>query len=115
MSDKPAHPVTTPRRIQRSRAKGWRLPDNTVCVSRPGPWGNPFLVGQDGTASECVDLYRKLLGGLLCLSCKATVESQQAARCHVLDFGINLRGRNLACWCRDKPCHADVLLEIANA
>lgn len=27
-----------------------------------------------------------------------------------------LRGKNLACWCAlDQPCHADVLLEVANA
>lgn len=26
-----------------------------------------------------------------------------------------LRGKDLACWCRlDQPCHADVLLELAN-
>lgn len=25
-----------------------------------------------------------------------------------------LRGRDLACWCGDGPCHADVLLELAN-
>ena len=26
-----------------------------------------------------------------------------------------LRGKNLACWCKpDAPCHADVLLELAN-
>jgi hypothetical protein len=26
-----------------------------------------------------------------------------------------LRGKNLACWCKpDQPCHADVLLELAN-
>jgi hypothetical protein len=25
-----------------------------------------------------------------------------------------LKGKNLACWCPAGPCHADVLLEIAN-
>lgn len=25
------------------------------------------------------------------------------------------RGKNLACWCKlDSPCHADVLLKLAN-
>lgn len=28
----------------------------------------------------------------------------------------NLRGKNLACWCKQgDPCHADVLLKLANA
>lgn len=31
------------------------------------------------------------------------------------DIRANLRGKNLACWCKDGPCHADVLLELANA
>lgn len=33
-----------PERVQLSRAKGWRMPPNTVKVCRPGPWGNPFVV-----------------------------------------------------------------------
>ena len=35
----------TPQRIQLSRAKGWRMPADTVSVARPGKWGNPFRVG----------------------------------------------------------------------
>ena len=38
-----------PKRIQRKRTKGWRLPPNTVCVTRPGKWGNPF----DFRSSDC--------------------------------------------------------------
>jgi len=36
----------TPKRIHRQRTKGWRLPENTVCVSRPSIFGNPFIVGR---------------------------------------------------------------------
>jgi hypothetical protein len=104
----------TPARIQRSRAKGARLPDNTVCVDRSTPWGNPFVVGNDGTRAECVDLYRKLLTGYVCLSAAAEPKAQEAARRHVIDHIEELRGKNLACWCRGEPCHADVLLRIAN-
>jgi len=104
-----------PRRIQRSRAKGWRMPEGAVCVDRSTPWGNPFIVGQDGTAAECVRLYRILLAGKICISCNAPPNAQQAARDHVIDHWRTLRGRDLACWCRaGQPCHADVLLEIAN-
>lgn len=32
------------------------------------------------------------------------------------EIRAHLRGKNLACWCAlDAPCHADVLIEIANA
>lgn len=81
-----------PERIQRSRAKGWRMPPNTVCVSRPSKWGNVF------TGVGAAARYRDTMTPLACEAAKA-----------------ELRGRNLACWCRlDQPCHADVLLEIAN-
>lgn len=105
-----------PRRIRLSRAKGWRLPPNTHVVARPTKWGNPFVVGQDGTAAECVDLYHKLLSGRLCLICEASIEDQQRTNRHAAAHLGDLRGKNLACWCAlDKPCHADVLLDLANA
>lgn len=34
-----------PRRIQRKRTKGWKMPENTVYVGRPTKWGNPWRVG----------------------------------------------------------------------
>lgn len=86
-----------PKRIQLRRTKGWRKPANTVVVSRPSIWGNPFTIvehGRDGA----VALYRQMLAG----------------RGH-LKLRRDLQGKNLACWCPlDKPCHADVLLELAN-
>lgn len=104
-----------PRRIQLSRAKGWRMPENTVKVDRTTKWGNPFKVGEDGTATDCVSLYRALLSGYLCLTSKASIELQRKSSAVVLAYREELRGKNLACWCRsDKPCHADVLLELAN-
>jgi len=105
-----------PERVQLSRARGWRMPDNTVKVVRTTKWGNPFKVGEDGTAAECVDLYRALLAGFTCLTCRAEMELQTKSRAVVVACREELRGKNLACWCRaDKPCHADVLLEVANA
>lgn len=105
-----------PERIQRRRAKGWRLPEGAVVVDRSSPWGNPFVVGRDGNAAECVYLYRALLGGLVCLTAKAPIAAQDAARQHAAKHLLDLRGRDLACWCRPgAPCHADVLLELANA
>jgi hypothetical protein len=105
---------TTPRRIQLRRARGWRMPPDTVKVDRTTKWGNPFVVGKHGTAADCVGLYRMLAGGLLCISAGNT-DAQVAARKAMEQAGVELRGKKLACWCPiGKPCHADVLLEIAN-
>lgn len=87
-----------PERIQLSRKKGWRLQPNTVVVSRPSKWGNPFK----GKQSTAVFLYESAIEhGLSSVPCVHEIQK--------------LRGKNLACWCAlDTPCHADVLLKIAN-
>ncbi len=107
-------------RIRLSRARGWRMPPNTLKVDRSTPWGNPFVVGRHGDREECVHLYRLLLGGRLlfgggiCMS-HDNVSEQHATLDYVAAHLHELRGRNLACWCPlDAPCHADVLLELAN-
>jgi hypothetical protein len=115
--------MADPVRLQLSRKAGFNLHDASlalnglpaISVARPGKWGNPFKVGEDGTAAECVDLYRCLLAGYVALTTKASTELQTKTRAVVVACLDELRGKNLACWCRkDKPCHADVLLEIAN-
>lgn len=89
-----------PSRITLSRRKGWRMPENTVKVARPGKWGNPYRVGIDGDAAQCVGLFLRL--------CESRPEYQEAAR-------AELAGKNLACFCKQgSTCHADVLLQIAN-
>jgi len=104
-----------PIRVQLSRRKGWKMPANTVKVDRSTKWGNPFVVGEDGTRAECVRLFRLLLAGYLCISrssecCEAQDRFRKFAKANIW----RLRGKNLACWCPlDKPCHADVLLEAA--
>lgn len=104
-----------PQRVQLRRAKGWRMPPNTVKVDRSTPLGNPFKVGEDGTAARCVELYTIMLGGLRVLTTKATPKDQDAAVAAVRKRLPHLRGKNLACWCRiGQPCHADVLLGLAN-
>jgi len=98
-----------PKRIQRRRTKGWRLPAGAVVVSRPSLWGNPW------SARELTWIAPER---------RREVAGEYAA--------IVLRGRDLACWCplcdvhRDglplgvscadcAPCHASVLLELSNA
>jgi hypothetical protein len=91
--------MSVPIRIQRKRTKGWKMPSNTVSVTRPSMWGNPWRVSSTCTALEAVEAFRRWIEG-------------GAYRRQHLD---ELRGKNLACWCAlDQPCHADVLLELAN-
>jgi len=110
-----------PHRVQLSRAKGWKLPENTVSVARgPGRiFGNPFTVKDaieiaqvrpakaQAFVVECFD--RWLRGDR---SNWLGPESDAAAAL-ILERMPELRGKNLACWCKPgTPCHADVLLEI---
>lgn len=91
-----------PKRIQRSRRKGWRLPPGAKCVTRPGPWGNLFPV-QDGDRAAAVEAYRQWF------FLPEQAEFRARAR-------RELRGYDLACFCAlDKPCHADILLAYANS
>lgn len=104
-----------PKRIQRRRVKGWRMPPNTVTVDRMTRWGNPFVVGKHGTRAECVDLFRKMLAGYICVSTGNATEQMAYLKMASRDRG-RLKGKDLACWCAlSSPCHADVLLELANA
>jgi len=78
------------------------MPKNTIYVGRPTKWGNPYQVGTDGSPRQVVQLCRRYLA-----------RPEQAEL--VSAIRAKLKGRALACWCPlDKPCHADVLLEIAN-
>ena len=112
-----------PIRIQLSRAKGWKMPPNTVKVSRPTIWGNPFRadqcreVGYRGTdaeiAARCVGAFRAWLGPYWRNNWDGP--ESKAAREVTLSRPPELRGKNLACWCKPgQPCHADALLEVAN-
>jgi len=108
-----------PVRVQLSRRKGWRMPPNTVSVARPTKWGNPFVVGCNPSQFSAA----------LPSHCDSVAEAVQHYRYFAQtwidltrgNWVSALRGMNLACWCplTDKdgnrvPCHADVLLELAN-
>lgn len=90
------------------------MPDGAVYVGRPGRWGNPFRIGGHigypydvalqanyvRNAAHAVELFRAYA--------RITSGYELAVR-------HELAGKHLVCWCPvDQPCHADVLLEIAN-
>jgi hypothetical protein len=105
-----------PERIQLSRAKGWRMPPNTVKVDRTTLWGNPFHTHGDGirmsnelAVSLFSDMIKKNNGWVASRRGGQSIIS-------VDDVRRELGGKNLACWCGpNEKCHADVLLNIANA
>lgn len=107
--------MMTPVRLRLSRARGSNLQAHSravnglaaVNVARPTKWGNPFKIGPNMKAEDAVREFRALLAphppNIVPLYMGAD------------DIARELRGKNLACWCAiGSPCHADVLLEIAN-
>lgn len=78
------------------------MPPNTVYVGRPSRWANPWRLKDCSSREACLELYRRM----------AKIWGEYA----IDDLRRELRGKDLACWCPvDKPCHADLLLEIVNA
>jgi hypothetical protein len=119
-------------RIQRRRTKGWRMPDGAVYVGRPSRWGNPFVLGETylwlgstdlpfpigthrepGVYDHNIRVERLTEPRIAVEWFRAWFPMLQSNRPY---FGLDpLRGHDLVCWCPlDQPCHADVLLELAN-
>jgi hypothetical protein len=119
--------MSEPKRIQRKRSKGWRMPVLAVYVGRPSHWGNPFHVGET-TPSD----WNGPFGGVFVRDRGHAVEllrdylawrrQQPSGWCSPngpkfpweRQIRGLLTGRDLACWCpTGEPCHADLLLELA--
>jgi len=110
-----------PIEVQLSRKRGWRMPPNTISVARPGPFGNPFRVGDPGVPDAATAVRRFSLGLAMRFAQAGygtllNVEDIGRRFCWILSYLSTLRGKSLACWCKlGEPCHRTVLLEIANA
>jgi len=131
------------KRIQRQRTKGWRMPEGAVYVGRPSLWGNPWPIADVGRvypevpiferAAAAVRLYQRELGhwglmsdwGAIVSDERWDAERQRQDESGARNMGeyaaVALRGYDLVCWCpleddqgNRVPCHADVLLELAN-
>lgn len=112
-----------PKRIQRSRAAGWQMPKGAVYVGRPTIWGNPFVCDDPAKAVEAFERYThggtqqfEMGPGALQFAGDAHQYALHwAYPDYVKEHIGELRGKDLVCWCRlDQPCHADVLLKLAN-
>ncbi|MCK8787688.1 DUF4326 domain-containing protein [Roseomonas sp. NAR14] len=121
----------TPQRIQLRRVRGWRMPENTVVVSRPSRWGNPWTITdlleewQERTTptleevrATAAENYRAWLSDD---GADMGYPAGPGRRERILRELPTLRGWNLACWCplpapgQPDHCHAAVLLTVANA
>ena len=117
-----------PERIQRKRSKDWRMPENTVYVGRPSKWGNPWHVE---TALKSGLFKAEAVPQVVVTEFEAWLTREAspndehlgywfkpemiAQKEYILSHLHELCGKNLACWCPvGQPCHADVLLRLAN-
>ncbi|MGB3388463.1 MAG: DUF4326 domain-containing protein [Pseudaminobacter sp.] len=85
-------------KVLNARTVGKAPAPGRVYIGRPSKWGNPFVIGRDGSREEVIEKYRAWL----------------ASQPELLDALDELRGRDLVCWCAPQGCHGDVLIELAN-
>jgi len=70
-----------------------------IRIDRQTEWGNPFIIGRDGTREQVIEKYRRWL----------------LTQKELLDKIHTLKGKVLGCWCKPAACHGDVLAELADA
>lgn len=68
-----------------------------VYIGRGSPWGNPYVMGQDGTREEVIEMFESYL-----------FQSDE-----LLSKVGSLYGKTLGCFCAPKPCHGDILAHYA--
>jgi hypothetical protein len=69
-----------------------------VYIGRPSKWGNPFVIGKDGSREDVVRKYREWI-----LTQDDLLKDLQ-----------ELKGKTLGCFCAPQACHGDVLVELAD-
>lgn len=69
-----------------------------IYIGRPSKWGNPFVIGEHGTRTKVIKMYREW------------IKNQS----ELLKELPSLKGKILGCWCKPLPCHGDILLELLN-
>lgn len=123
--------VSTPKRIQLRRTKGWRKPEGAIVVARPSRWGNPFTIDSNIPTVFVHDGQRIWWETPRSdtASDEARVEAVRLFELHTGPLGnheydtpmmerlkADLAGHDLACWCPldGQPCHANILLALAN-
>lgn len=76
-----------------------RISSAGVYIGRPSKWGNPFVIGRDGSRADVVRKFEEYL--------QSRPDLIEAAK-------RELRGKDLVCFCAPLACHGDILSRIAN-
>jgi hypothetical protein len=113
----------TPIRVQRKRTKGYKLPENTVCVNRPSKWSNPFKLTVFSRETS-LKMYAECISNPHLVYYYFNPIAAHNAYIHftyIKEHIHELKGKNLACFCpivnkynEYVQCHADILLSLAN-
>lgn len=74
-------------------------PPDCMYIGRGSLYGNPFVVGTDGTRLQVIKKYIDYVEQDISLKNK---------------FILSLKGKNLVCFCAPKACHGDYLIKICN-
>ena len=85
-------------KVLNARKVGKRSSATPLYIGRPSKWGNPFVIGRDGSRADVIAKYRAWIVA-------------QPALMNALD---ELGDRDLICWCAPLACHGDVLIDLAN-
>ncbi len=67
-----------------------------VYIGRPSIWGNPFVIGKDGSREEVIQKYKEYI----------------LNKPELLKQLYKLKNKVLGCWCKPQACHGDVLVEL---
>ena len=75
-----------------------------VYIGRPGKglhsiWGNPFVIGKDGTRAEVIAKYKEYI----------------ISNPVLMNMLPTLKGKTLGCFCKPQACHGDVLVQLLEA
>ena len=69
-----------------------------VYIGRNSKWGNPYVIGKDGTREQVIDKYAQWI----------------RTQPHLMKSLGELKGKTLGCWCSPQACHGDILEHLAS-
>lgn len=75
------------------------VPDDAVQIGIPSEYGNPFVIGRDGSRKQVIEQY------------KFWVLNQPKL---IRKIRSELKGKSVVCFCSPKACHGDIIIKIAN-
>ena len=70
-----------------------------VYIGRGSKWGNPYVIGADGSREEVIEKYRAYL--------YSEIQSGNVTRYDL----IQLSGKKLGCFCKPQACHGDIIVK----